>query len=91
MTDPNPASPGSASPELVKKRRRWPWIVAAIVAAPIILFILYTVVVLSWSYSDGDRAGSLYKFSRKGWICKTWEGELNITPGAAAPFATIHL
>lgn len=31
---------------------------------------------LSWSYSEGDRAGVLQKFSRKGWICKTWEGEV---------------
>jgi hypothetical protein len=31
---------------------------------------------LSWSYSDGDRGGVLQKFSRKGWICKTYEGEL---------------
>jgi hypothetical protein len=31
---------------------------------------------LSWSYSDGERAGVLQKFSRKGWLCKTYEGEL---------------
>ena len=31
---------------------------------------------LSWSYSDGDRGGVLQKFSRKGWVCKTYEGEL---------------
>lgn len=31
---------------------------------------------LSWSYSEGDRAGVLQKFSRKGWVCKTWEGEI---------------
>jgi hypothetical protein len=37
---------------------------------------LYTVVVLNWSYSTGDRAGTLLKLSHKGWVCKTWEGEL---------------
>jgi hypothetical protein len=31
---------------------------------------------LSWSYSDGERAGVLQKFSHKGWVCKTYEGEL---------------
>src|SRR5579862_6970267 len=31
---------------------------------------------LHWSYSDGERAGFVQKFSRRGWICKTWEGEL---------------
>ena len=37
---------------------------------------LYLTIVLKWSYSSGDRAGWIQKFSRKGWICKTWEGEL---------------
>ena len=31
---------------------------------------------LRFSYSDGERAGYVQKFSRKGWVCKTWEGEL---------------
>jgi hypothetical protein len=39
---------------------------------------------LSWSYSSGERAGWIQKFSRKGWVCKTWEGELALVslPGA---------
>ncbi|MCM8598861.1 MAG: hypothetical protein NFW04_09410 [Candidatus Accumulibacter sp.] len=39
----------------------------------------------SWSYSSGERAGWVQKFSRKGWICKTWEGELALVtmPGTA--------
>ena len=37
---------------------------------------LWTWLTLAWSYSDGERAGVLQKFSRKGWICKTEEGEL---------------
>jgi hypothetical protein len=45
--------------------------------------VLYTLATLSIVYSDGDRAGVLQKFSRKGWICKTYEGELamSYTPG----------
>ena len=41
--------------------------------------------VFNWSYSDGDRAGYLQKVSRKGWLCKTYEGELAMTtvPGLA--------
>ena len=40
---------------------------------------------LSWSYSSGERAGWVQKFSRKGWVCKTWEGEMAMVsmPGAA--------
>lgn len=36
----------------------------------------YTWLVLNWSYSSGERAGYVQKFSNKGWFCKTWEGEL---------------
>jgi hypothetical protein len=45
----------------------------------------YFAIVLSWNYSDGERAGWVQKFSRKGWICKTWEGELALVslPGAS--------
>ena len=38
----------------------------------------YFWLVLSWSYSTGERAGWVQKLSRKGWICKTWEGELSM-------------
>jgi hypothetical protein len=39
---------------------------------------------MNWNYSTGERAGWIQKFSRKGWICKTWEGELAMVsmPGA---------
>ena len=41
----------------------------------LLAFALYIWAVLSWSYSEGERAGFLQKVSYKGWICKTWEGE----------------
>lgn len=37
---------------------------------------LYTWLALSWSYSKGERAGYVQKLSEKGWLCKTWEGEI---------------
>jgi hypothetical protein len=45
----------------------------------------YFWVVLSWSYASGERAGWVQKFSKKGWICKTWEGEMAMVsmPGSA--------
>lgn len=45
----------------------------------------YLLIVFNWSYSYGDRAGYLQKFSTKGWVCKTHEGELAMTtvPGVA--------
>ena len=51
-------------------------IIAAVVIVPVLLFALYTWTSLSWSYSTGERAGYVQKFSKKGWVCKTWEGEL---------------
>lgn len=50
----------------------------------LLLFILYVWLASTWSYSTGDRAGYLQKLSLKGWICKTWEGELSLVaiPGA---------
>jgi hypothetical protein len=45
---------------------------------------LYTMATLKWNYSEGERVGWVQKFSRKGWICKTWEGEMAMVtmPGA---------
>ncbi len=40
------------------------------------LVALYFWAALSWSYSSGERAGWVQKLSNKGWLCKTWEGEL---------------
>jgi hypothetical protein len=51
-------------------------IIAGIVAAPVLLLVLYTWSSLTWTYSTGERAGYVQKFSKKGWVCKTWEGEL---------------
>jgi hypothetical protein len=45
----------------------------------------YFYLALSWSYSTGERAGWIQKLSNKGWVCKTWEGELALVslPGTA--------
>ena len=45
-----------------------------------LLFAGYVTVVLKWSYSKGERVGYVQKFSEKGWLCKTWEGELQMLP-----------
>jgi len=36
----------------------------------------YIWLLLNWNYSVGERAGWVQKISKKGWVCKTWEGEL---------------
>lgn len=46
----------------------------------------FTAFTLSWSYSEGERAGYVQKLSKKGWLCKTWEGEMAMVtmPGTVA-------
>ncbi len=50
-----------------------------------VLAAAWIALALNWTYSDGERAGYVQKFSRKGWLCKTWEGELAMVslPGTA--------
>lgn len=55
---------------MIFKRVVLPLVVLALLVA------LYFWAALSWSYSTGDRAGWVQKLSNKGWICKTYEGEL---------------
>ena len=61
-----------------------------LLAASIIALVLagagYTWLSLNYSYSEGERAGYVQKLSKKGWICKTWEGELAMVamPGSLA-------
>jgi hypothetical protein len=56
----------------------------------VVLIILglagFTWVTLHWSYSEGERAGYVQKLSLKGWLCKTWEGEMAMVtmPGTVA-------
>ena len=70
----------SAAPK--PRRRLWPFAIALVVI-PLVLFTLYVGLAFTWTYADGERAGILQKFSRKGWVCKTYEGELamSIVPG----------
>ncbi len=50
------------------------WVIIALIL--VLLPPTWALLTLTWSYSDGERAGVLQKFSRKGWVCKTYEGEL---------------
>lgn len=59
--------------QLTRKRKL---IIAGILLTPVVIFAFYTWSALTWSYAEGERAGFVQKFSKKGWLCKTWEGEL---------------
>ena len=56
--------------------RRGMRVLTLLIVAVIAGIGLWSWLTLSWAYSDGERAGVLQKFSRKGWVCKTQEGEI---------------
>jgi hypothetical protein len=58
-----------------RKAGRWGIAFGVLIAVGISL-TLWSWLALAWSYSDGERAGVVQKFSRRGWLCKTYEGEL---------------
>jgi hypothetical protein len=67
-------------------RRHWlATTVVLIIAIPTLVFTVWAGVALTFSYSEGDRTGYVQKISKKGWVCKTWEGEMAMTtvPGTA--------
>ncbi len=61
-----------------------PKLIASLVFVAV-LVAAYFAVVLNWNYSTGERAGWLQKLSYKGFVCKTWEGELALVslPGSS--------
>lgn len=67
------------------RSRKWKWLLWLLLV-PALLFAAYCWFVLTWSYSRGERAGYVQKLSLRGWLCKTWEGELALVtmPGTVA-------
>jgi len=74
---------------MLKNRRQQAGFIPIIVAVIVVVALLltaYTWLMMSWSYSSGERAGFVQKLSKKGFVCKTWEGELVLVsmPGTQA-------
>jgi hypothetical protein len=67
-------------------RRHWGKLtVALLLGVPALILAVWTAVAMAFVYSSGDRVGYVQKLSKKGWLCKTWEGELQMSnvPGSA--------
>jgi len=80
-----PVTPAPAPATRPPRRGLKSYLIGSLVGA-ILLIVLYTMFMLWWSYSEGERAGVLQKFSKRGWICKTYEGELAMyVVGGVAP------
>jgi hypothetical protein len=83
-----PAAPAAAAAAVresaPRRRSRWLLLLLAVLVLAVGGFALYAWATLAYSYSSGERAGYVQKFSHKGWLCKTWEGELAMVnlPGA---------
>ena len=87
-TSPRPTTPPKA------RRSLWPLkLFGLVVVVPVALIAAWTAIALHWSYSEGNRAGYIQKFSHKGWVCKTWEGELQTSniPGSAPQLFTFSV
>jgi len=67
---------------LASTMMRW---VGGLIVVTLIGSVVYVWLALTWSYASGERAGYVQKLSIKGWICKTWEGELTMVsmPGTS--------
>jgi hypothetical protein len=64
------------APAATKKHHRVRTIILLIVLIPVVVIALWVWVAMGYTYASGDRAGYVQKISKKGWLCKTWEGEL---------------
>ncbi|MGB7903951.1 MAG: hypothetical protein WCF43_04610 [Steroidobacteraceae bacterium] len=80
------SQPTTPAPSLKPPRRSFKSFFWGSLVGALILVGLYTMFMLWWSYSEGERAGVLQKFSKRGWICKTYEGEVaQYVVGGVAP------
>jgi hypothetical protein len=70
-----------------KKHHRGRMLLFLLILIPAIIIALWSWVTLGYAYSRGERAGFVQKLSKKGWLCKTWEGELAMVnlPGSVTP------
>jgi len=82
----SPSDPIPAAPPPPRRRSRLGLFVVLFLLLVLGGVVLYVWGTLHFSYSEGERAGYIQKFSRKGWICKTWEGEIQMVsmPGTLA-------
>jgi hypothetical protein len=87
MATTNVSNPAPAPAPVQKPpRRSFMFFVWTSLIGALVLIALYTLFMLWWSYSEGERAGVLQKFSKRGWVCKTYEGELAMyVVGGVAP------
>ena len=97
---PHDGAPATGSPSILSNpgpgfaRRNWGKLsLLTLVGAPLLVMSIWAGIALSYSYSNGTRTGYVQKLSRKGWLCKTWEGELAMAtaPGVSPQIFTFTI
>jgi hypothetical protein len=87
-TAPSPAQPPVVAPQSGKPPKtfadRFARFVLYLVVLGVLGFALYTWATLNYTYSEGERVGFARKLSNKGWVCKTWEGEISMNNSVGA-------
>lgn len=74
VPEPKPASR--------KKRRLWLKIGLPAIAVVVLACAVWVWVTLGFVYATTQRTGYVRNLSQRGWLCKTWEGELTLSPAA---------
>ncbi len=99
MTGPDstsaaPAAPAPAAPSPGFARRHWGKLtLLTLLGLPFLIVTIWAGVALNYTYSSGVRTGYVQKLSKKGWLCKTWEGELAMAtaPGVSPEIFTFTI
>jgi hypothetical protein len=88
-----PSTPSAAAPPPRPgfAKRNWAKLtLLVLLGLPLLGVTAWSLIALSYTYSTGTRTGYVQKLSRKGWLCKTWEGELAMAtaPGVSPQIFT---
>jgi len=65
-----------------RKRRFWLKVGIPVIAVLILGSAAWTWGALGFVYSSAERTGYVKNLSQRGWLCKTWEGELTVLPAS---------
>jgi hypothetical protein len=79
------SEPVAQQPPKPRKRRLWLKIGVPVIGVPVLAVALWVWSALGFVYSSGERTGYVQKMSHRGWVCKTWEGELAMSPVPGSP------
>jgi hypothetical protein len=74
--DAEPANASAAPVRAHKTRNKLLIALFILILVPVVIAALWVWIALGYTYASGERAGYIQKISKKGWLCKTWEGEL---------------